>query len=368
MVDKRNEFQPDYIVSPGEILDEVLESRNMKKNEFAERCGRSPKAISQIIAGVAPITPELAIRFHRVLGSSPSLWNNLEANYRLQLARQAEQEELQKQVEWAKQFPVKELVKRGFIAKPENDTDIVAKILDFFGVGSVAAWDEVHNRVRLSFRHSASFQSDPKALACWLRIGTIKAEQIETRPYDADKFETALDVIRATTEHDPEVFEPVIKEQCAEAGVAVVFEPEFRKISLSGITRWLSKAKALIMMSLRHKSDDHFWFTFFHEAAHVFLHSKHSKKRIFIDGTKVGSQENELEEEANRFAADFLIPPRDYLEFCEGGTFTKTQIKRFARSIGIAPGIVVGRLQRDGVIRYNWHNDLKRRFEFTKSY
>ena len=173
MVDNRNEFQPDYFVAPGEILEEVLESRNIKKNEFAERCGRSPKAISQIIAGIAPITPELAIRFHRVLGSSPALWNNLEANYRLQVARKAEQEELQKRVEWAKEFPVNELVKRSFFNKPKSDTDLVAKTLDFFGVGSVAAWEEVHARASLSFRRSPSFESDPKALAAWLRIARV---------------------------------------------------------------------------------------------------------------------------------------------------------------------------------------------------
>ena len=362
MVETRNEFHPDYIVSPGEILEEVLESRNIKKNEFAERCGRSPKAISQIIAGKAPITPELAIRFNRVLGSSPTLWNNLEANYRLQLARKAEQEELRKRVEWAKEFPVIELVKRGFFEKPENDTDLVAKILDFFGVGSVAAWEQVHSRVSLRFRHSPSFESDPKALAAWLRIGKIKAEKIETKPYDEAEFRAALYVVRDTTEHGPEIFEPVIKEECAKAGVAVVFEPEFKKVSLSGITRWLSKDKALIMMSLRHKSDDHFWFTFFHEAAHVLLHSK---KGIFIDDVKAGSQEGELEDEANQSATNFLIQPHDYREFVDEGDFSKLSIERFARSIGIAAGIVVGRLQRDEKIPYNWHNKSKRRFVFS---
>ena len=363
MVDNRNEFQPDYFVAPGEILEEVLESRNIKKNEFAERCGRSPKAISQIIAGIAPITPELAIRFHRVLGSSPALWNNLEANYRLQVARKAEQEELQKRVEWAKEFPVNEWVKRGVFNKPKSDTDLVAKILDFFGVGSVAAWEEVHARASLSFRRSPSFESDPKALASWLRIGKIRAEKIETSPYDEVEFRAALDVIRATTENGPDIFEPVIKEECAKAGVVVVFEPEFKKISLSGITRWLNKEKALIMMSLRHKSDGHFWFTFFHETAHVLLHSK---KGIFIDGIEAGSQENEREDEANRFAANFLIPPSGYIKFRNTGVFTKPNIKRFARTIGIAPGVVVGRLQRDGMIKYSWHNDLKRRFEFVE--
>ena len=364
MVDTRNEFQPDYIVSPGEILEEVLESRNIKKNEFADRCGRSPKAISQIISGIAPITPELAIRFHRVLGSSPTLWNNLEANYRLQLARKAEQEELQKRVEWAKEFPVNELVKRGFFKKPKSDTDLVAKILDFFGVASVAAWEEVHARARLSFRRSPSFESDPKAFAAWLRIGKINAEQIETEPYDEQKFREALDRIRATTEQPPQNFLPMIKRKCAASGVALVFVPELKKTRLSGVTRWLSKDKALIMMSLRHKADDHFWFTLFHEVAHLLLHSK---KQIFIDAVKLSQQKGQVEEEANRFSADFLILPALYTNFVYQRDFEKASIVKFARKIGISPGIIVGRLQRERKIPFSLHNDLKRRFEFVEN-
>ncbi len=364
MIHTRNEFQPDYIVSPGEILEEVLASRNIKKIEFAERCGRSPKAISQIISGIAPITPELAIRFHRVLGSSPALWNNLEANYRLQLARKAEREELQKRVEWAKEFPISELEKRGFFEKPESDTDLVSKILDFFGVGNVAAWEEVHTRVRLTFRHSPSFTSAPKVLSAWLRIGTIKAEQIETKPYNEQKFRAALNRIRVTTEQSPQDFEPMLKRECAASGIALVFVPEFKKTSLSGVTRWLSKDKALIMMSLRHKTDDHFWFTFFHEAAHVLLHSK---KQIFIDAAKLSQQKGQVEEEANRFSADFLIPPALYTNFVNQRDFKKASIVRFSREIEISSGIIVGRLQRERKIPFSLHNDLKQRFKFVEN-
>ena len=98
MINTKNEYYPDYIVSPGDVLEEVLEERNIKKIDFAKRCGRTTKTISQILSGDAPVTPELAIRCQRVLGSSAALWNNLEANYRLQLAKQSEQEELNSQI------------------------------------------------------------------------------------------------------------------------------------------------------------------------------------------------------------------------------------------------------------------------------
>ena len=82
-----NQFVPDYAIPPGEILEETLEARSMKKAEFAERCGLSEKMISQIINGHAPITAETAFQFERVLGTSAGVWNNLEANYLLAVAK-----------------------------------------------------------------------------------------------------------------------------------------------------------------------------------------------------------------------------------------------------------------------------------------
>jgi len=77
------QYKPDYAVPPGEILEEILEARNIKKRDLAERCGLSAKTVSLIISGKAPITPGTAIQFERVLGVPANIWNNLEANYRL---------------------------------------------------------------------------------------------------------------------------------------------------------------------------------------------------------------------------------------------------------------------------------------------
>jgi hypothetical protein len=145
---------------------------------------------------------------------------------------------------------------------------------------------------------------------------------------------------------------------CAEAGVALVFMPEFERTHLSGVTRWLTPDKALILMSLRHKTNDHFWFTFFHEAAHILLHGK---KEIFIDDAEgYGSKK---ENEANRFARNMLIPEDAYDQFKAGEAFHPADIEAFAKSIKLHPGIVVGRLQHDEIIPYSWHNRLKQRFE-----
>jgi Zn-dependent peptidase ImmA (M78 family) len=122
----------------------------------------------------------------------------------------------------------------------------------------------------------------------------------------------------------------------------------------------LTADKALIQLSLRYKTEDQLWFTFFHEAAHIVLHRK---RLIFLD---ISESEGELEQEANRCAAEFLIPRTEYDEFATLSSHSQNRIRAFARSIGIAPGIVVGRLQHDGILPHSHCNDLKRRLEWAR--
>ena len=114
MVETKNyRYEPDYVVRPGEVLEENLEARNIKKVDLALRCSLSAKTVSQIINGSAPVSPETALCFQRVLGVSANVWNNLEANYRLSLAKQSVRRELASYTEWAEKFPIQQLIKRG---------------------------------------------------------------------------------------------------------------------------------------------------------------------------------------------------------------------------------------------------------------
>lgn len=357
----RNEFMPDYAVHPGEILNETLDARGIKKSVFARRCGLSDKTISLILSGKAPVTYETAIQFERVLGVAASVWSNLEANYRMHTAKTEARKKLSQHSGWVKKFPVKELIKRKIIDKPDDTADTVEKLFNFFTVGTIEALESRITETSVSFRSSASFKSNPASVSAWLRLGELYAEQIDIVPYDKYKFITNLNNIRKLTTLQPEIFEPKIKELCRTAGVGLVFVSEFDKTYLSGATRWLNKDKALIMLSLRHKSDDHLWFSFFHEAAHVLLHGK---LKVFLD--ELNMNNTPFEKEANVFSANFLVPEKEYAAFVSKGKFTKATVTDFAKRIEIAPGIVVGRLQHDKHIGYSWLNVLKRKFTLVE--
>ncbi len=83
-------YQPDYAVPPGEVLAERIEIWGMSQAEFARRCGRSPKLISRIIAGVAPVTPATARQLEGASGLDARIWLGIEADYRLHLEREKE--------------------------------------------------------------------------------------------------------------------------------------------------------------------------------------------------------------------------------------------------------------------------------------
>ena len=344
-------YRPDYAVPPGWVLAERLETHSISHAEFARRCGRSPKLISEIIAGKAPVEPRTALEFERVLGVDAGIWLGIESDYRLHLAREAETQRADETTEWAKGFPVAELKKWGFLPDTRINSETVSGVLSFFGVGSVEAWYGQQERMAIAFRHSPSFASDEKALATWLRIGELEADQIECDDYSRGKFRGALKHIRELTSTPGDSTLERARELCLGSGVVLSIIKPLPKTALSGASRWLTPRKALIQLSARHMSDDHLWFSLFHEAAHILLHSK---KDIFIHNSN--GELTEEEQGANEWATDFLIPRTEWETFVETSAFTLASVRSFASAQGIAPGIVVGRLQHEK--RIPWRSRL----------
>jgi addiction module HigA family antidote len=351
-MNKKYPHQAELIVPPGATLQEAIDNLGMSQAELALQTGLSKKTINQIIKGHEPISFETARRLERVTSVPANLWNNLEANYRDRLARQKEHDRLAGAVDWLQGFPIKELIRRGVLVVGDT-VSLIQQTLTFFGVYSPDEWKAVWVSPQAAFRKCAVFANEPKAVASWLRLGERVGRALPCARYDKEKFKAALAQIRALTVEPPEVFVPRMKELCAAAGVAFVLVREIKGAPVSGAAYWLSPERAIIQMTLRGKADDRFWFTFFHEAGHLL---KHGKKEKFVDDDDVDSPQ---EQEANRFAEDLLIPPAPAKELSR--LKNRQQITDFAKSIGIAPGIVVGRLQKLKLLSYQTReNDLKK--------
>jgi HTH-type transcriptional regulator / antitoxin HigA len=351
-------YQPDYAIPAGATLRSTLAQLEMSQADLAARTGLSLKHINQVVQGVAPLTPDTALLLEKATGVPARIWNVREALYRERKARAEDKEFLATDSAWLKQLPVKELIRRG-VLMPNNDPGVMLEQLcRFFGVANREAWERVWREPLASFRKSPKFTTDAGAVAAWLRLGEMKAKKPgEPAPYDARKFREMLHQIRSlSASSSRDLFEQVVG-LCAAAGVVVVFVPEIKGTHCWGAARWLTPTKALIQLSLRYKSDDHVWFSFFHEAAHLLLHGK---KETFITSDEFTDAS---EEEADEFAESFLIP-RHYDQQLR--SLTVSGIVGFARELGIAPGIVVGRMQKEKLIGWNSQaNALKRGVDFA---
>ncbi len=360
MVDIQNEFQPDYAVSPGEILDYELELRGMTRQELARRTGITPKHIISILKANSTITPETAIKLERALGMPVDYWLNLESHYQEILARLAEEEELERDLDWLTHIPVNAMAKFGWLNKSRDKKEQLIDVLRFFGIANISQWDDMWPNLNVAYRQNQTHEVFPEAVSAWLRQGELEASKITCASYNKLKFREALDEIRALTTKGHDQFIPAMQELCAMGGVAVVFVPALPKTGVSGATRWLNKDKAIIQLSLRYKTDDHLWFTFFHEAGHIILHGK---KELFLEGTNGLDQEKE--NEADKFAESELIPPKYFAKFIARSDFSKNSIRAFAKAIGIAPGVVVGQLQHKKLLDIKYCNGLKQRFKWA---
>lgn len=359
MTEALQAFTPDWVSPPGETIADLIEEREWSQADLAKRLGYTTKHVSLLINGKAPITQDTALKLESVLGSSVDFWLSREAQYRAKLAQRTAETTFRNWIPWLETLPVKELMSQGVIPKRRRNAKskpaIVRDLLQFYGVASPDEWEGYYAGMEVAFRRSRSDQTDIGAISAWLRRGEIEAEGLNCPRYDKAKFEAAVQAIRQMTVLSPEEFVPQMRQLCWDAGVVFFLVPSIPRARTSGVARWLNAHKPLIQLSLYGKTNDRFWFTFFHECAHILLHCK---KEIFLDELSGGSQiESEQEIEANEWASEFLIPS-EY-----AADLTKLRNKRavltFAEKVGIHPAIVVGRLQHEEIIPMTWMNKLK---------
>lgn len=357
-------FTPDWVSPPGVTIATLLAKRGVTPQEFAHAVRLPSGGVDDLMHGRMELTHDLIRRLTTILGATEDFWLQRETQYRRGLEQLRQRCAQPESLEWLKEMPVKELVALGWVRPTADPIEAVAECLHFFGVSSVPNWSREYREPlqAAAYRTSKAFASEPGAVAAWLRRGEIQASRIRCRPWDRGRFRELLPSLRALTRvEDPGEFLPTLTTACADCGVAVVLVRAPKGCKASGACRFLSPSRPLLLLSGRHLSDDHLWFTFFHEAGHLVLHGK---DYISVDELTEGGEAVAAEErEANEFAADVLVPPEHREEMLRLAA-NKIAVMRFARRIGVSRGVVVGQLQHYGVITRSQLNGLKQRYEW----
>ena len=349
---------PDVAIPPGEVLAETLETLGITQAELARRAGRPVQAVNEIVRGGKEITPETALQLERVLGVPAHIWVRLEADYQFVRARTEDRVQLQREVPVARRYPYTAMAKLGWVKQTRDPVEKVRELLFFFGVASLK---NIPLTQSAAFRRSSKVSYSKEALAAWLRQGEREASKLENASYNASALRSLIPKIRGLTTRPPNIFEPQLRGLLASVGVALVIIPHLPKTGAQGATWWRHPNKAVLQMSIRYKWDDIFWFGLMHELGHVLLHGK---TIVFIEG--IPGTDTRLEREADSFAAEQLIPAQIFERFkASRPRPSRNSVVRFAGRIGIAPSIVVGRLQHEKILPPSHLNGLRSRFKLA---
>lgn len=349
-----NSFMPVIAIPPGETIKENMVYLGMNQEELAARLDITPKHLSNIFNGSAPITYETALKLESVIGPSAQFWMNLEVSYQLDKTRLKEQADFKADLETLKIIPYKNMSDLGWVEDTGDKNQRVRNLRDFFGVARLSL---IQKSYGVAFRKHKQKKaiSDLNVLA-WLRKAELEGRSIEVEKISRRKLKTLIPRFRALTMEAPSVFYPEMQKLCAQCGVALVLVESLPKTYICGATMW-RKDKAIMALSVRGKRADIFWFTFFHELAHLI---NHKKKDFHI------SYENE-EDEADQMAGNYLIPDKLYQKFLAEYPYEdKKAIIDYALKIGIAAHILVGRMLHDKLIDYQYYSDLRPSFEILK--
>jgi HTH-type transcriptional regulator / antitoxin HigA len=356
------QFKPDWAIHPGEMLEEYLEAYGLSQAEFARRADLTPKLVNTIIKGHNPVEADTALALERVTGTRAYIWTGLQKEWELYRSRVAERSQHDSNAvkNWLSLFPVKELQQRG-VLPPSNDLHgLRESLLAFLGVANEHAFAGLNQRYAVRYRASKAFRSSPECVHVWLQLATRAAEEMDVAEFSDAQLVDALAEIRQLTKLAPREFQPRVTALCAAAGVAIVPVPPFKNTKLNGAAFWYARNKAAVVLSLRHRTNDHFWFTLFHELGHLCLHGRDT---AYVDDDKPES--DPAEAEADAWAEEKLVGRARLHAFMAGQPRAKAEVRHFAASVGIHPGIVVGMLQHHGVLPWTHMNDLKDRFVFA---
>ena len=343
---------------PGSYVEEIVEDLNITQAEFAARLEVSPKTISKIINGKENITSSIANKLSKVTGISIKTWLNLQANFDSKI-EEIENEKNQNEKKVCNCINFSYLESNGYIAKKryklKQKIEVLHKLLNLSNLTRLEDFNAA-----VSYRRSTS-TNERKSIICsnvMLELATNNARNKTANKYNRDKLLKILPTIKKMILEDPDLFYPKLKKLLLTCGIVLEALPNLPGARLNGATKKFKNGSVLLLITDKNKYADIFWFSLVHELGHIYYED-------FYSGYKDKNQYQEKERKADQFATDFFISQKEYKSYVSEGIFTSRTIKTFAKKTKVSAGIVVGRLQSDGLINFSQFNKLRDKYEIS---
>jgi HTH-type transcriptional regulator/antitoxin HigA len=337
-----NERIPAEVFPPGEFLADELEARGWTQSEFAEIIRRPVKVVNEIIAGKKGVTTDTAREFAAAFGTSPQYWLNLQTAYDLWHTSPSANTDIITRDAWLRErFPIREMIKRGWIEGSESFDVLEKRVFDFYCIANHDEEPQLLHAARRNYREDMTAIQE-----AWIFRVKQLANIFAVPAYSETKLKAALSrfvpLMLAPEEirHVPAIL--------AECGVRLIIVEPIPNSKIDGVCFWIDGGKSpVIGLTLKHPYLDRFWFNLRHEIEHALRGD--GKERIIIDDFDSGSldSQDEAERIANAKAADFCVPEKAMNDFIlrHDPMYATASFIGFSRLMKRHPGIVAGQLQ-----------------------
>lgn len=332
------DFVPAETFSPGEYLRDELEERGWTQAEFAEIIGRPPRLVSELIAGKRGITPDTAADLAAALGTSAQVWMNLDAAYQLSKLPPRD-ERISREAALRERFPVREMVKRGWIIAGKTLAELEQAVCGYFKIISI------HDPIHMPHAARRNYERDDISAHQWAWIFRVNqlASSLKTPPYSEATLRAKVPQLESLMTEPEEIRHvPRILLEC---GVRLVIVEPIPGSEIQGVCFWINDNKSpVIGLTLKGDQIDKFWFDLWHELSHVL--NRHGKDGLIIENfDRSGPDENERI--ADREASNYCVPQSAMRDFIlrHNPMFAEKSMLGFARIVKRHPGIVAGQIQ-----------------------
>lgn len=350
-----NDATPFEATSVGELLKDELNAREMTQSDLAKLTGIQRSILNDVIKGRRALTPEMAVIFEKVLDIEAAFFLNLQTQYEIDQARISKRvvEQMRLVDIWniLKEHISTQFFKKVGLIKGNLAADI-PKIFDVFEVSSI---DElIHLKANESilsyYKKSEKSKTNPIDIFSWKFYCYYLARNAapldcqfnkDTDPRElTDKLNSIFKENVNTVDH--------VTRLLNDYGIHFFIVEKTGQAPVDGISFWRG-AHPTIVVTKRISTIDNFAFTIFHEIGHLYKHlARGSESLINIEG----GNDNVLEEEADNFATNAILPYDEWRGFlCRVRSVSPYSIVPYiteeAMKFNINPQLLFGRYKHD---------------------
>ena len=327
----------------------------MSRKELAIRTGVTEKHISTVINGDRGISAGFARKLGYVFHDT-AYWLDAQSKYDNEQLRIKEENNISaEEISILKNLHeiIAHCIVCGFIHNNCGDASKIMQLRALFNVSDLTVIPKITYNAAYRAQLSTNIKVDPYVLFAWQRLCEKETENISiSNKLDKHLLKKKLPQLKSLMFGDINQGIEDLQIIFAECGIAFQVVKNFRGAPVQGFIKELNNNRIILCVTIRRQRADIFWFTLFHEIAHI-LNNDYSAR--FVDFT---SAFDEMEARADTFASNTLLNPEDYHEFISTYECTSwDSIERFAHKMHVQPYIVLGRLQKDEILDWSDYSE-----------